>query len=126
MCALLDDVRTTDYYEINLYREMSQANARTLSRVMDEVTHVIVYSRQIRLPESINPNKTYFGNVPLANGSYEVHRDLKGAISLIVPKPVQKDRLNVVPFNESAQFSLKVSYKASELSPENQNGEYVT
>jgi len=64
--------------------------------------------------------------VTLPNGSYEVHRDLKGSISLIIPKPTPKDRLNAVPFNEDAQFNLKVSYKASELSSEHQNGEYVT
>ena len=43
-----------------------------------------------------------------------------------MPKPTPKDRLNIIPFNERAEFSLKVSYKASELLPEHQNGEYVT
>jgi len=126
MCALLDNVRTTDYYEINLLREMAHSNARTLSRVVGKATHVIVYNRKIRLPENVDPSKTYFGNVTLPNGSYEVHRDLKGSISLIVPKPTPKDRLNIVPINESLPFSFKVSYKASELSLEHQNGEYVT
>jgi hypothetical protein len=64
--------------------------------------------------------------VCLTNGSYELHRGLKGGASLIIPKTAPKKKLNYVPFNESAEFSLKVSYKASELSPENQNGEYVT
>jgi hypothetical protein len=126
MCALLDNVRTTDFYEINLYREMPQAQARTFSRVIDKASHIIVYNRKFRLPESINPGKTYFGNVALANGSYEIHHDLKGGCSLIIPKATPKDRLNVIPFNENAEFSLKVSYKASELLPEHQNGEYVT
>jgi len=126
MCVLLDNVRTTDFYEINLFREMPNAHARILLREIDKASHVIVYNRRFRLPESINPGKTYFGNVALANGSYEIHRDLKGGCSLIIPKSTPKGRLNVIPFNENAEFSLKVSYKASELSPENQNGEYVT
>jgi|GEM_PF-1783959 len=122
MCALLDDVRTTDFYEINLRREIPKAYARLL----DDVAHIIVYNRRFRLPESIDPSKTYFGSVALANGSYEVHRDLKGGISLIIPKPASKDRLNIVPINDDAEFSLKVSYKASELLPEHKNGEHVT
>jgi len=126
MVALLDDVKAVDYYEINLYHEIPQPLARTLSRLLDKVNHVIVYNRQFRLPESADPSKTYYGNVALANGSYEIHRDLKGGVSLIIPKAALKDRLNTLPFNDSAEFSLKVSYKASELSPENQNGEYVT
>ena len=106
--------------------DCSDGNARAFSHVMGKVNHVIVYNRRIRLPENADPDKTYFGDVSLPNGSYEVHRDLKSSISLIVPKPAPKDRLNTVPFNESASFSLKVSYKASELSPAHQNGEYVT
>ena len=43
-----------------------------------------------------------------------------------MPKPVPKHKLNVIPFNAISEFSLKVSYKASELLTENQNGEYVT
>ena len=122
MCALLDNVRTTDFYEFNLRREIPHH----LAHLLDEAGHVIIYNRQCRLPESTDPSKTYFGNVALVNGSYELHRDLKGGISLIMPKATPKDRLNIVPFNESAEFSLKVSYKASELSLEHQNGEYVT
>jgi len=122
MCALLDDVRTTDFYEINLRREIP----RFLAHLLDKTNHIIIYNRRCRLPESIDPSKTYFGDVDLADGSYEVSRDLKGGISLIIPKATPKDRLNIVPFNESAEFSLKISYKASELLPEHQNGEYVT
>jgi hypothetical protein len=122
MCTLLDDVKTTDFYEINLRREIP----RYLSHLLGEVGHIIVYNRRCRLPESADPNKTYFGDVALPNGSYEVHRDLKGGVSLIIPKTAPKDRLNVIPFNDKAEFSLKISYKASELLPEHQNGEYVT
>jgi hypothetical protein len=122
MCALLNDVRTTDFYEINLRREIP----RYLAHLLGEAGHIIVYNRRCRLPMNTDPSKTYFGDVALANGSYEVHRDLKGGASLIIPKPAPKDRLNVVPFNANAEFSLKISYKASELLPEHQNGEYVT
>jgi len=122
MVALLDDVKTADYYEINLCREIP----RYLSPLLNEASHIIVYNRRFRLPENVDPSKTYFGDVALSNGSYEIYRDLKGGVSLIIPKAPPKDRLNIVPFNESAEFSLKVSYKASELMPEHQNGEYVT
>ncbi|MCL2873856.1 MAG: RNA dependent RNA polymerase [Defluviitaleaceae bacterium] len=122
MVALLDDVKTADYYEINLCKEVP----RYLAQLLDQAAHIIVYNRRCRLPESVDPGKTYFGDVALTNGSYEVYRDLKGGISLIIPKIPSKDRLNMLPFKDSAEFSLKVSYKASELLPENQNGEYVT
>ena len=122
MVALLDNVKTADFYEINLHREIP----RYLAPLLNEASHIIVYSNRCRLPESLDTSKAYFGNVALANGSYEIHRDLKGGVSLIIPKIAPKDRLNIVPFNDSAEFSLKVSYKASELSPEHQNGEYVT
>jgi len=122
MVALLDDVKTVDYYEVNLCREAP----RYLAQLLNEASHIIVYNKKCRLPESIDPKKTYFGDVALANGSYEVHRDLKGDISLIIPKAAHKDRLNIIPFNDDAEFSLKISYKSSELLPENQNGEYVT
>ena len=115
MIALLIDVKTVDYYDIKI-RDI----------IPDEATHLIVYQRRCRLPENINPDKTYFGDVNLLNGSYELHRDLKSNISLIVPKPAPKNKLNVIPVNELSEFSLKISYKASELLPENQNGEYVT
>jgi hypothetical protein len=78
-----------------------------------------------RLPDYTDPSKKYIGKVMLANGCYEIHRDLKGSASLIIPKPLSKDRLNVIPFNREAAFSLKLSYRASELSPENKHGEYV-
>ena len=122
MVALLNDVRTTDYYEINLRRETPRGHADLLNFA----DYVIVYNRQFRLPESVDPSKTYFGDVNLPNGSYELHRDLRGSVSLIIPKAAPKNKLNVVPFNDDAEFSLKISYKASELAPENQNGEYVT
>jgi hypothetical protein len=122
MVALLDNVKTTDYYDFSLRREIP----RNIAHLLNEASHIIVYSNKCRLPENVDPSKTYFGDVALANGSYEIHRDLKGGVSLIIPKPAQKDRLNLVPFNDSAEFSLKVSYKASELLPEHQNGEYVT
>ena len=126
MCALLNDVRTTDFYEINLRMEIPHNLAHLLNEAVHEVVHIIVYNCKLRLPESIDASKTYFGNVPLANGSYEIHRDLKGSISLIVPKAAPKNKLNIVPFNDDAAFSLKVSYKSSELAYENKNGEYVT
>ncbi len=113
--ALLNDVKAVDYYDIKIRHNIS-----------DSATHLIVYNRHCRLPESINAEKVYFANINLPNGSYELHRDLKGNVSLIVPKPVPKNKMNIIPFNETAKFSLKVSYKASELLPENQNGEYVT
>jgi hypothetical protein len=122
MVALLSDIRATDFYEINLRRE----TPRHLAHLLNEAGHIVIYNRQCRLPECIDPSKTYFGDVSLPNGSYELHRDLKGGISLIIPKAAPKDKLNFVPFNEDALFSLKVSYKASELLPEHQNGEYVT
>ena len=122
MIALLDNVRTSDYYEINLCREIP----RHLAHLLDEASHIIVYNRKCRLPESIDPSKIYFGDVPLSNGSYEVQRDLKGGVSLIIPKTAPPNRLNTMPYNDNAEFSLKISYKASELSPTNQNGEYVT
>ena len=122
MVALLDDVKTTDYYEINLSREIP----RNLTHLLNDVNHIIVHDGQCRLPESADPSKTYFGAVALDDGSYEIYRDLKGGVSLIIPKAASKDRLNLIPFNDRAEFSLKVSYKASELSPELQNGEYVT
>ena len=115
MVALLSDLRTVDYYGIKI-RQV----------IPDEATHLIVYNKRFRLPENICPKKTYFGDVNLPNGSYELHRDLKGGVSLIVPKPADKNRLNMLPFNDTAEFSLKVSYKAGELLPEHQNGEYVT
>jgi hypothetical protein len=115
MVALLNDVKTVDYYDIKI---------RNI--IPERATHLIVYQRRCRLPENICPDKTYFGDVNLSNGSYELHRDLKGNVSLIVPKPVPKHKLNVIPFNGLTDFSLKISYKASELLPENQNGEYVT
>jgi len=122
MCALLNDVRTTDFYEINLYHEIPH----NLTHLLGDASHVIVYNRQIRLPEIVDPSKSYFGDVSLANGCYEVYRDLKGGISLIIPKSAPKNKLHMVPFNENAEFSIKVSYKASELRPDHQNGEYVT
>jgi hypothetical protein len=115
MVALLSDVRTVDYYDIKIRCD-----------IPDTAAHLIVYKNRFRLPESICRDKVYFGNVSLPNGSYELHRDLKGGISLIVPKPSPKDRLNVIPYSETAKFSLKISYKASELLPEHQNGEFVT
>lgn len=115
MVALLSDVKTVDYYDIRIRRE-----------IPDAATHLIVYQRRLRLPENICSDKVYFGNVNLPNGSYELHRDLKGSVSLIVPKPVPKEKLNAIPCNSFSEFSLKVSYKASELQPEHQNGEYVT
>jgi hypothetical protein len=115
MVALLTDVKKVDYYDI-----------RIRSIIPDAATHLIVYQRRCRLPENICADKTYFGDVNLPNGSYELHRNLKGDVSLIVPKPVSKDKLNVLPVNDFSEFSLKVSYKASELLPEHQNGEYVT
>jgi hypothetical protein len=122
MVALLDNVKTADYYEINLCREIP----RYLAPLLNEASHIIVYNRRCRLPESADPSKTYFGDVALANGGYEIHRDLKGGVSLIIPKAPLKDRLNTIPFNDSAEFSLKISYKASELPAEHQNGEHVT
>jgi len=121
MCALLSDVRATDFYEINLRREIP----RTLAGLLDDAAHIIVYNRKCRLPENIDPSKTYFGDISLANGSYEIQRDLKGGISLIIPKATPKGRLHTIPFNADAKFSLKVSYKASELLPQHQNGEHV-
>ncbi len=50
---------------------------------------------------------------------------MKGNISLIVPRTV-KHKLNRIPYSDNAKFSIKVSYKASELLPEHRNGEYVT
>ena len=64
--------------------------------------------------------------MPLVNGSYEIHRDLKGGVSLIIPKAPPKNRQSTVPSSDDADFSLKVSYKASELLPEHKNGEHVT
>jgi len=122
MVALLDNVKSADYYEVNLRREIP----RHLAHLLNKASHIIVYNRMYRLPENADSSKTYFGDVALPNGSYELHRDLKGGVSMIIPKPVLKDRLNSIPFNDSADFSLKVSYKASELLPEHQNGEYVT
>jgi len=122
MVALLNDVRSSDFYEINLRRIIPH----NLAPLLDEASHIIVHNRQCRLPENVDPSKTYFGDVALANGGYEIHRDLKGGVSLIISKTASKNKLNIVPFNESAKFSLKVSYKASELLPEHQNGEYVT
>jgi len=122
MVALLDNVKSADYYEVNLRREIP----RHLAHLLNQASHIIVYNRMCRLPENADPSKTYFGDVALPNGSYELHRNLKGGVSMIIPKPVPKDRLNTIPFNDSAEFSLKVSYKASELLPEHQNGEYIT
>ena len=122
MCALLNEVRTTDFFEIDLRSEVPHS----LAYLLDEADHIIVHNRRCRLPVSIDPNKTYFGDVTLANGSYEIHHDLKGGMSLIIPKAAPKDKLHLVPFNDDAEFSLKVSYKSSELMPENKNGEYVT
>ena len=122
MCALLNDVRAKDYYEINIRRMIPHGIAHRL----DDADFIIVYNRQCRLPESADPSKTYFGDVDLPNGSYELHRGLKGGDSLVVPKTAPKKKLHIVPFNDDAVFSLKVSYKASELLPEHQNGEYVT
>ena len=122
MVALLNDVRTTDFYEINLRRSIP----RHLAPLLSEAGHIVIYNRQCRLPERIDPSKTYFADVALPNGSYELHRDLKGGVSLIIPKSAPKDKLHIVPYNDFAEFSLKVSYKASELMPEHQNGEYVT
>jgi len=115
MVALLSDVRMVDYHNINIHRDIPA-----------EATHLIVYNRKFRLPENVCPSKTYFGDANLPNGSYELHRDLKGGVSLIVPKAVPRDKLSFIPCNDYANFSLKVSYKASELLPEHQNGEYVT
>jgi hypothetical protein len=114
MVALLSDVKDVDFYEIMIKRELPLA-----------ATHLIVYNRKCRLPESVYPGKTYFGDVSLPNGSYEIHRDLKGGVSLIVPRTA-KNKLNHIPYSETAKFSIKVSYKASELLPEHRNGEYVT
>jgi hypothetical protein len=50
---------------------------------------------------------------------------LKGKVSLIIPRTV-KHKLNRIPYIETAKFSVKMSYKASELLPEHRNGEYVT
>ena len=115
MVALLSDLRAIDYYEIKIRHV-----------IPDEADHLIVYKRRFRLPEKVCPQKNYFGDVSLPNGSYELHRDLKGGVSLIVPKTADKNRLNVLPFNDTSEFSLKVSYKSGELQPEHQNGEYVT
>jgi hypothetical protein len=122
MVALLNDVRTTDFFEINLRRSIP----RHLAPLLNEAGHIVIYNRQCRLPERIDPSKTYFGDFALPNGSYELHRDLKGGVSLIIPKSAPKDKLHIVPYNDTAVFSLKVSYKASELMPGHQNGEYVT
>jgi len=120
MAALLSDLRTVDYYDISVNLAGEQI-------IPPQATHLIVYNKRFRLPESICPDKTYFGNqAPLPNGSYEIHRDLKGEVSLIIPKATPKGRLNTLPFSDTAEFSLKISYKASELSAEHQNGEYVT
>ena len=113
--SLLTDVKTADYYDIKIR-----------SIIPDAATHLIVHHRRCRLMENICADKTYFGDVNLPNGSYELHRDLKGGVSLIVPKPVPKDKLNALPVNDFTEFSLKISYKASELLPEHQHGEYVT
>lgn len=51
--------------------------------------------------------KQYFGDVDLQDGSYEVYRDLKGGISLIIPQAAPPNRLNIVPFNEGAEFSQR-------------------
>jgi hypothetical protein len=115
IAVLLNDLRNVDYYEIKINREIPA-----------EAKHLIVYNRRFRLPENVYPDKIYWGEANLPNGSYELHRDLKGGAFLIVPKAAPKDKLNVIPFNESTKFSLKISYKASELAAENQNGEYVT
>jgi hypothetical protein len=120
--ALLDDVKTVDYFGIDLRRQIPHS----LSGLLDDASHVIVYNRNVRLPESADPSKTYFGDVPLVNGSYEIHRDLKGGVSLIIPKVPPKNRQSTVPWSDDADFSLKVSYKASELLPEHRNGEHVT
>jgi len=122
MAALLNDVRTTDFYEINIRRTIP----RGLAQMLDNAAHLIVYNRQFRLPEYADPSKTYFGDVNLPNGSYELHRDIKGGVFVIVPKPAPKNKLNMIPVNDRAEFSLKVSYKASELLSPNQNGEYIT
>ncbi len=114
ICILLDSVKTIDYFNIKLKHI-----------IPDEASHVIVYNRQMRLLESVDPTKTYFGDVLLANGSYELHRNLKGSVSLIIPKPTPKDKINLIPFSKTTEFSVKVSYKASELAPEHQNGNYV-
>ncbi|MCL2047381.1 MAG: RNA dependent RNA polymerase [Defluviitaleaceae bacterium] len=121
MVALLNDVRAIDYYEINLRREIPRGQVELL----DSADYIIVYNRQCRLPERLDPSKTYFGDMPLPNGRYELYRGIKGGVSLIVPKPA-RDKANVIPFNATAEFSLKISYKASELSPDNQNGGHVT
>jgi len=84
MVALLDNVKTTDYYDFSLRREIP----RNIAHLLNEASHIIVYSNKCRLPENVDPNKTYFGDVALANGSYEIHRDLKGGVSLIIPKPM--------------------------------------
>ena len=121
MVALLNDVRAVDYHEIRLHRNIP----REISHLLHDAGHIIVYNRKCRLPENVHPGKIYFGDVSLPNGSYELHKSLKGDISLIVPKAA-KHKLNHVPYSDDARFSLKVSYKASELLPEHQNGEYVT
>ncbi len=72
MVALLNDVKTVDYYDIRIRHIIPEAT-----------THLIVYNRRCRLPESIDPDKTYFGDINLPNGSYELHRDLKGGVSLM-------------------------------------------
>jgi hypothetical protein len=115
MVALLSDVRTVDYYDIKIHRN-----------VPDNATHLIVYNRRFRFSENVCAEKKYFGDVNLPNGSYELHRDLKGGISLIIPKTAPKEKINFIPVNDTTHFSLKISYKASELLPEHQNGEYVT
>jgi hypothetical protein len=125
MIALLNDVRATDFYEINLRRKIPR-NLNHLTDLLEKADYVIVYNRRFRLSESIDPTKTYFGEAALPNGRYELNRDLKGGVSLIIPKAASKNKLNHIPFKENAEFSLKVSYKASELSPVNKNGEYIT
>lgn len=114
MVALLSDVRRVDYFDIRVRHSIPAA-----------ATHLIVHNRRFRLPESVCAKRIYFGEVNLPDGSYELHRDLKGGISIIVPR-VAKHKLNIIPYNDEARFSLKISYKASELAPENQHGAYVT
>lgn len=113
--GLLDDINQIKYYDLKLKTDIPL-----------EAKHLIVYRKKYRLPETLDNTKTYLGSVNLPNGAYEIHRNLKGSASLIIPRSLNPNHVKVIPTSPQTEFHLKISYKASELAEEHRNGEYVS
>lgn len=113
--GLLDDINHIKYYDLKLNTDIPL-----------EAKHLIVYRKKYRLPETLDNSKSYIGSVNLPNGAYEIHRNLKGSASLIIPRSLSPNHVKVIPTSPQTEFHLKISYKASELSEEHRNGEYVS